>query len=182
MRVLVNIVALFFICFCSAFYCADAAQVEDFILLGKARSSDAASQRLWKFILSETKLSERNAELHNIYEEDCRAVFYDLDDDGQQEIIGTHYATGARRLGYNIMYILKKDSSGVYQNIAYRIFFAPNSPIFVLKSKTKGFHDLRCYNSKSEMDSVFVFSKNIEMYVDKIHQKAAEKEFLERYF
>lgn len=181
MKRLVCIFVLLIICLFSVVV-SGFASVEDFIILDRARSTDAASQKLWEFILSDIKLSEKNAKLHEIYESDSRAVFYDLDDDGVSEIVGTHYATGSRRMGYNIMYILKKQKNGKYKDIGYRMFFAPNSPIFILNTKTKGFHDLRCYNSKSDLDSVFVFSKNIGKYVEKANQKSLEEEFFEHYF
>ena len=166
----------------TGFFCAVKAQIENFIIIASAKSTDLASQKLWEYILSEIRLSEKNANLHNIYEKDCKAVFYDLNDDGTDEIIGTHYATGSRNLGYNIMYILKKEKNGTYNDIGYRIFFAPNSPVFILKSKTKGFHDLRCFNSKTDLDSIFVYSKDIGKYVEKSRQKTAEREFKESFF
>lgn len=168
--------------FCAGLCGAASSQIENFILIDGADSSDPASKKLWHYILSEIKLSEKLANLHNIYESDCKAIFYDLDDDGEDEILGTHYATGSRNLGYNILYILKKQKNGNYDDLGYRIFFASNSPVFILKNKTKGFHDLRCYNGKTELDSVFVYSKSIDKYVDKKNQKILEKEFKEQYY
>lgn len=163
-------------------FCTVSAKIENFVIVSSASCDSAASKELWRFILSETKLSVENANLHKIYASDCRGVFYDLDDDGVDEIIGTHYATGPKSLGYNIMYILKRKENNNYEKISFRVYFTPNKPVFILKSKTKEFHDLKCYNGKTEKDTTVVYSKSINKYVDESKQKVLEREFKEMYY
>ncbi len=165
----------------AAFFSAGFAEIKDFILLDKAKCTDEASEILWRYILKSTKLTEKTAEFHNIYKKDCAAVFYDLDDDGVDEIIGTHHSSASRHPGSGILYILKKEKTG-YDEIGYRILFSESSPIYVLEDKTKGFHNLKCQQKGSALDSVFIYSKNIDKYVLKEKQKALEKEFKERFF
>ena len=61
--------------------------------LEDSNSSSEASEILWNWILKRIRLSEAYAALHDIYKKDCAAVFFDLNSDGENEILGTHYAS-----------------------------------------------------------------------------------------
>lgn len=174
-------IVIFSMVLLAAFYSAGFAKMEDLILLNGARCSDEPSEILWKYLLKTTRLTEKTAEFHNIYKKDCVAVFYDLDDDGVSEVVGTHYASETRNVGHNIIYILKKGKKG-YEDICYRIFLCQNSPIYVLKNKTEGFHDLELREKCSNTVLIYVYSKNINRYINKERQKVLEKEFKERFF
>ena len=86
--------------------------------------------------------------------DDTNAVFYDLNDDGVEEIIGICHSDGGSA-GYSL-HILKKNFGSGYKELAPFINFYAGSPIFVHKSKTNGFHDIEFTARTNKADQNFV--------------------------
>ncbi len=86
--------------------------------------------------------------------DDTNAVFYDLNDDGVEEIIGICHSDGGSA-GYTL-HILKKNFGSGYKDISPFINFYAGSPIFVHKSKTNGFHDIEFTARTNKPDQNFV--------------------------
>src|SRR5574344_1348788 len=72
-----------------------------------AKPQDEASLFFWDWLLKQVKLSPQHAALHKVYQEDAVAIYYDLDGDGDDEIIGTHLSSAVNGDGETLLYILK---------------------------------------------------------------------------
>lgn len=144
------------------------------INLDEIGCSDSASEILWDYILKTTQLNEKIAAIHKIYKEDSKAVFFDLDDDGKDEIIGTHLAsrTSAVGLGLHLgvknssMYVLKKDGDS-YKEIGGDLYFNSHRPIRILNKKNDGYRIIQVYGNENPEAVDFVFDKKKGRYIDK---------------
>ncbi len=123
---------------------------------------DEASRNLWNYILHETRLSEKNAYLHGIHKEDIAAMFYDLDNDGIPEILGTHYSSRFSGSGNFFMYILKKTPDG-YIDLANTIYYNGDSKIKILDNMTNGYHDILIYEEEKNSRK-YAYDKNLKKF------------------
>lgn len=130
------------------------------------RCDDLASKIYWAWLLEEIQLSVKNAELHNIYEKDSCAIFYDLNNDGEDEIIATHYNTAKRGNGQCLLFILQKIGDK-YRKISSNIYFDVFSPIFVFKEKTNEYKNIEIKTLTDDKYEIVIYDKNKKRYLIK---------------
>lgn len=135
-----------------------------------AQSTDQASQIFWGWLLKHVRLTPKNAALHDVFEQDAAAVFFDLDDDNTDEIIGTHYASAASGRGNCLLYILKKNKNK-YKKISTDIYFDPSTQVYALRQKTDGYRNIEVYTINNDNAVVYVFSKEKGAYIKKPAKK-----------
>ena len=98
--------------------------------LEDSNSSSEASEILWNWILKRIRLSEAYAALHDIYKKDCAAVFFDLNSDGETEILCTYYASARHGTGELLLYVWTQDMYGKKQVIhSFPVHFEVNNTI-----------------------------------------------------
>lgn len=137
--------------------------------LNNARNSDEASVLLWNWILKYIKLSPKNAALHNIFQNDTAAFFFDLDDDGINEILGTHHSTTISGRGDSLLYIIKydNDSKLKYVPISKNLYFDAVSSIKILQEKSNGYHKIQVSSLSTDKNKILSFDKKKEVYTEK---------------
>ena len=137
--------------------------------LQNAKNSDEASVLFWNWLLRHIRLSPKNAALHNIYQQDTVAFFYDLDNDGRREIIGTHYASAIAAAGDFLLYILKYDneSKQKYKLISDYLYFDAFLPIEIIEDKTAGYHKIRVVSQNDYSKKIYAFDKRKGIYTEK---------------
>lgn len=100
-------------------------------------------------ILYEHELRELNVTPEKVYElfgyklSDVRAVFYDLNSDGVNEIIGYVNAPYYWSRDGMSLKILKKVNGG-YENISM-VNTAPHLGVYIFSTRTAGFYDLKLF-------------------------------------
>lgn len=129
-------------------------------------SKTDASQIYWRWLLKKVQLNPINAGLHGVYQRDSAAVFFDLDGDGVDEILATHYSTASSGMGECLLYILKK-SNDRYKEISQKIYFNPAIPVYILPQKTNGFRDIEVNNLLESHSHIWVYDKKKELYIKK---------------
>lgn len=156
------------VCVCYAF---DLTRTE--LHIKCAKCTDGASQIFWHWLLKHVRLSQKNAAVHNVFEEDSTAIFFDLNDDGTDEIIGTHYASAAAGNGDCLLYILKKDKDK-YKKISSEIYFDPSVNIYALRQKTDGWRNIQVFSVTQDKPVVYVFNKKNNLYERKTPKNPAQ--------
>ena len=133
------------------------------------KNSDEASVLFWYWLLNQTRFTPKIAALHNIYQQDTAAVFYDLDDDKTREILGTHYSTAISGMGDCLLYILKfdKDKKSKYRLISDDLYFDINYKIEILSEENNGYKKIRVFSKTQSADRIFSYDKKKNMYVEK---------------
>lgn len=123
----------------------------------------------WNWLLDYLKLTAKTASLHDIYQQDCAAIFYDLDDDGLREIIGTHFATDISGRGSCYLYIIKSDSGKFvkYKLISGDFTFDVNKPIEIMDKKSGGYRNIRAKSQRNGRFKYFVFNEDKKLYLEK---------------
>jgi len=103
---------------------------------------------LYKYFLNEFDLTPEKAKnLFNITPDVVETFEVDLNDDGTNEIIGVIHSTFCwGTMGYSI-FILQKNNNGTYSDLSFMINFESLKPVYILKSKTNGYHDIMLYGS-----------------------------------
>ena len=107
-------------------------------------------------ILYEYRLSELNFTPEKIYEafgyklSDVRAIFYDLNSDGINEIIGYINSPSEACVEGTALTILKKEKEFFLPLANFN--FYPDSGINILDSKTDGYSDLKTFFTKIHFD------------------------------
>lgn len=123
---------------------------EDVLYLDKKWDKDASK------ILYEYNLSELNLTPEKVYEafgyklSDVRAVFYDLNSDGVDEVIGyinSSYETCAAGAAITIL----KKEKGFFSTLA-KFHFYPHSGVSIIDSKNDGYFDLKMYYTKIQLE------------------------------
>lgn len=133
-----------------------------------ARYDDEASVILWHWLLKQIRLSEKHAALHNIYATDCAAVFYDLDSDGEDEILGTHASTAKNSGGEWLLYVLKKDKNNIYREITGdNVYFDAMHPVCIMLNKTDGFRNFQVVRGEQDQDITYVYNAQKKLYYKK---------------
>ena len=134
------------------------------IKLSKGGCNLKASQIYWRWLLDEIKLSSKNAELHKIYPKDSCAVFCDLNNDGEDEIVATHYNTAKVGEGQCLLFVLQKVGDK-YVKISSDIYFDLLSEIFVMQEKNNGFRNLELKTLPDGEVRMLIFNKHKGLYV-----------------
>lgn len=142
--------------------------------LDEVTCADEASELLWEHILKTTRMNESIAAIHKIFKQDCKAVFYDLNGDGKDEIIGTHYASRSSTSGLGIrlglcnstMYILQ-GSRGKYKELNQDLYFDPHKTVRILHDENDGYKSMRVSGCTNHESADFVYNKNLGKYIDK---------------
>ena len=139
------------------------------VFLYKAKNSDDASIIFWNWLLKQTKLTARTAAMHNIYQQDTAAVFYDLDDDGKREILGTHHASAIAGAGDCLLYILKPNetSPSKYKLISDDLYFDVYMPLQILEEKSGGYHKILAVSKADGKQKIFAFDRRKNLYEEK---------------
>lgn len=132
-----------------------------------SKNSDEATLLFWNWLLYHTKLTPKHAALHNIYQKNSAAFFYDLDNDGIREIIGTHYATSIAGQGNCLLYILKHDEKAKtkYRLISQNLYFDAHKTIQILESKTANYHKIQITKINSNESKVCSFDRKKNYYL-----------------
>lgn len=137
--------------------------------IDEAKNSDEASVLFWNWLLKYTKLTAKTASIHNIYQQDSAAFFYDLDEDGKREIMGTHYASAVSGMGDCFLYILKydKEKNSKYKLISDDLYFDADMPIEILEEKSGNYHKIRASSQLDDREKIFIFDKRKGLYIEK---------------
>ena len=137
--------------------------------LENTESSSPASEILWHWLLRQIRLSEANAAIHNIYKKDCAAVFFDLNSDGEDEVLGTHYSSVKNGNGGWLLYILQKNSKGIYQEITgEEIYFDVRHPVCILLKKTDGYRNFQVFNKNLDDDITYSYRQDKKLNFKKV--------------
>lgn len=133
--------------------------------LSNIKNSNDASIIFWHWLLGYTKLTPQHASLHNIFQCDSAAFFFDLDNDGTNEIIGTHYSTSISGEGNCLLYILKYDKSKPknYQKISNNLYFDIHKPVVITKNIKNNFSQIQATDI-NDNTVYFVFNKRKNYY------------------
>ncbi len=109
-------------------------------------SDKQAGKILYEYVLKElNKTPEEAKDFARIEPETVKAFEVDLNDDGEKEIVGMVYSTlYLGTAGYSL-FILQKQHSG-YKNISILVF-EPQRKVYILKTKTNGYHDIKLSGS-----------------------------------
>ena len=109
-------------------------------------SDKQAGKILYEYVLKElNKTPEEAKDFARIEPQSVRAFEIDLNDDGEKEIVGMVYSTlYLGTAGYSL-FILQKQHSG-YKNISILVF-EPQRKVYILKTKTNGYHDIKLSGS-----------------------------------
>ena len=133
--------------------------------LSHLKNTNDASIIFWHWLLDYTKLTPQHASLHNIYQCDTSAFFFDLNNDGTNEILGTHYSTSITGEGNCLLYILKYDKSKPknYQKISDNLYFDAHSPIVIIQNNKNNFAQIQATDINQNI-KYFVFNKRKNYY------------------
>ena len=109
-------------------------------------SDKQAGKILYEYILQEQNMTPAEIkDFARIEPQSVRAFEIDLNDDGEKEIVGMVYSTlYLGTAGYSL-FILQKQHSG-YKNISILVF-EPQRKVYILKTKTNGYHDIKLSGS-----------------------------------
>ena len=137
-------------------------------------SAPEASKILYEYILQDEDMTDEMLEFAHIYPESARAFEYDLNDDGENEIIGVVYSTFYWGTAGYSLFILQKQNN-LYEEITWIVNFEPLLPIRILKEKSNGYKNVGIYGS-----SAFNFKPLLVKYENgKYQQKATFKKLLD---
>ena len=113
-------------------------------------SNPQAAKLLYEFVLKDMEISQEKAkEVFEYDKSDVYAIFYDLNSDGVNEIIGYIYSPYFYCLQGYELFILSKDNN-LYKRISYVHFF-PEGKLYILNSKTNEYHDLKLHHTKIKL-------------------------------
>lgn len=141
---------------------------EDVIYLDK-QNDEKASKILYEYALKEVNMTPQKA-----YEDfgyrlsDVKAVFYDLNSDGVDEIIGYIDSMVYSCVEGTRLFILKKENNQLHGLSILN--FSPENGVYILDPKSNGFRDLKIFGFKIQLhDSpklhiTTTFGSNIAKY------------------
>ena len=109
-------------------------------------SDKQAGKILYEYVLKElNKTPEEAKDFARIEPETVKAFEVDLNDDRENEIIGIVYSTFYLGTAGYSLFILQKQQSG-YKDISILVF-EPQKKVYILKTKTNGYHDIKLSGS-----------------------------------
>ena len=109
-------------------------------------SDKQAGKILYEYVLQEQKMTPAEIkDFARIEPETVRAFEVDLNDDGEKEIVGVVYSTFYLGTAGYSLFILQKQQSG-YKDISILVF-EPQRNVYILKTKTNGYHDIKLSGS-----------------------------------
>ena len=109
-------------------------------------SDKQAGKILYEYILQEQNMTPAEIkDFARIEPQSVRAFEVDLNDDGEKEIVGMVYSTFYLGTAGYSLFILQKQHSG-YKNISILVF-EPQRKVYILKTKTNGYHDIKLSGS-----------------------------------
>lgn len=136
---------------------------EDVIYLDKQSDKNAA-KILYEYALKEVNMTPQKAyEAFGYRLSDIKAVFYDLNSDGVDEIIGYIAVPSSYSQDGACLYILKKDRMA-YMNICM-VNTHPWKGIWVLDSITNGFRNIRVYPTIELIQRRAIYDKKQQSYI-----------------
>ena len=109
------------------------------------------------------KLTPQQAVIHGVFRDDAAAVFFDLTGNGENELIGTHYASVSSGNGNTLLYILENEK-GKYKRISPTIYFNPSTQVYALEHKTDGYRDILVEQLSSKRPIIYAYDRNTGMY------------------
>ena len=109
-------------------------------------SDKQAGKILYEYVLKElNKTPEEAKDFARIEPQSVRAFEIDLNDDGEKEIVGMVYSTlYLGTAGYSLFILQKQQSE--YKDISILVF-EPQRKVYILKTKTNGYHDIKLSGS-----------------------------------
>jgi len=123
-----------------------------------------AKEILYTFVLNDLQMTPQEVEnFAKIKPELVRAIKYDLNNDGEDEVIGIVYSTfyyGSS--GYNLFILQKKGYK--YENISSLQNIEPQEKIKILKSVTNGFCKIRLKSSYANKFKNYTIEYNDNSY------------------
>ena len=109
-------------------------------------SDKQAGKILYEYVLKElNKTPEEAKDFARIEPETVKAFEVDLNDDGENEIVGVVYSTFYLGTAGYSLFILQKQQSW-YKDISILVF-EPQKKVYILKNKTNGYHDIKLSGS-----------------------------------
>ena len=109
-------------------------------------SEPEASKILYEYISHEEYMTDEFLELAHITPKSACAFEYDLNNDGENEIIGLIYSSGFFGSAGHSLFILQKQGD-VYEDITCMVNFEPLLPLRILKEKSNGYKNIGIYGS-----------------------------------
>ncbi len=135
---------------------------EEIIYLDKSWDKQA-SKLLYEYELKDLNTTPEKAfEIFGFKESDVRAVFYDLNSDGVNEIIGYINRSCFWSRDGMALFILKKEN-GNYENISW-LNTEPSLGVYVYENKTFGFCDLKVFPTKDWIPRLAKYNKKCNCY------------------
>ena len=161
--IIILLLALFVVVICIQRIASSSIMTLDF----QKQEDKTASLILYDYILKYLKMSPEQAEdFARITPEMVTAYRVDLNDDGTDEIIGACYSTFYWGTAGFSMFILQLQNDE-YVDIAGLINFETQIPVYILKTKTNNFKDIKFSGSSAFKFKALIAKYNGEKYVSK---------------
>ena len=133
-----------------------------------SKNSEPNAQKiLYEYVLRDLDSTPKTLEENfNIVFDNVYAFEYDLNDDGEKEVIGIVYSTYYwGTAGYSLFILQKK---GVYyEDISYILNIEPQLSLKILKSKANGYSDIEFHGSSAhDFSSVVAIYENGKYFND----------------
>ena len=130
---------------------------------------------LYEYVLQEQKMTPAEIkDFARIEPQSVRAFEVDLNDDGENEIVGVVYSTFYLGTAGYSMFILQLQNDE-YKNIAYVLNIEPQKELKILNAKTNGYRDIKLQGSVA-----YNFKPFIVKYRNGYYQSDRQTESLER--
>ena len=138
-------------------------------------SDKKAGKVLYEYVLKElNKTPEEAKDFARIELETVKAFEVDLNDDGENEIVGIVYSTFYLGTAGYSLFILQLQN-GEYKNIAYMLNIEPQKELKILNAKTNGYSDIKLSGSVA-----YNFKPFIVKYRNGYYQNDDQTKSLER--
>lgn len=141
---------------------------EDVIYLDK-KSDKNASKILYEYALKEVNMTPQKAyEAFGYRLSDVKAVFYDLNSDGVDEIVGYIDSVVYSCVEGTRLFILKKENNQLLG--LSNLNFCPESGVYILDTKSNDFSDVKIFGFKIQLHDnpklhiTTTFGSNIAKY------------------
>ena len=127
------------------------------------QSQPKANKILYEYVLKDLGKTPKEAEEFKIYPEVVNAFEYDLNDDGQKEVIGYVVSSAYWGTAGYSLFILKKHNKN-YVDIAYLINFEPLEKVQILKTYTNGYKNIKIHGSSAHNFKQMIITYNGKVY------------------